>query len=146
MTKKLYLPEVHMPDEDGHPSTDEMNLGTVMSALADPLRRRVVSELMREPDGAERNCSSFELPVTKSTRTYLFRVLRESGLVCDSFYGNRRAVSLRRAEIDARFPGLLTLLEAEEQQAGARGRATGHLPQSPIPIGVSTATSSARSP
>lgn len=103
-----------MPDAGRLPSAEEMDLGTVMSALADPLRRRVVSELAREPDGAERNCSSFALPVTKSTRTYLFRVLRESGLVSDSFYGNRRGVSLRRAEIEARFPGLLTLLEAED--------------------------------
>jgi DNA-binding transcriptional ArsR family regulator len=100
-------------DEFGHPAPAEMDLGKVMAALSDPLRRRVVTELLAEPDNAERTCASFHLPVSKSTCTHHFRVLRESGLLRDQDYGNRRGVVLRRAELDQRFPGLLALLAHE---------------------------------
>lgn len=102
-----------MPDADGHPNVQEMELGDVLSALADPLRRRVVGELIALEDGAERTCASFELGVAKSTLTHHFRVLRESGLVRQVNRGNSRKVRLRRADLDQRFPGLLAMVEAE---------------------------------
>lgn len=103
-----------MPDAEGCPSADEMELGTVLSAVADPLRRQVVRELSAAPDDTERTCASFGLGVGKSTLTHHFRVLRESGLVRQVNRGNSRKVRLRRDELDARFPGLLDLLAAEE--------------------------------
>lgn len=102
-----------MPDADDHPTAEEMKLSDVLSALADPLRRRVVTTLIGEPDGTERTCVSFELGVSKSTLTHHFRVLRESGLVQQVDRGNSRKVTLRRAELQQRFPGLLELLAAE---------------------------------
>ncbi|MGW6839750.1 ArsR/SmtB family transcription factor [Streptomyces sp. NPDC054958] len=102
-----------MPDEDGHPSPQEMSLQVVLTALADPLRYAVVSELLREPAGTERTCASFDLPVSKSTTTHHFRVLREAGLVRQVDRGNSRAATLRRADLDSRFPGLLDLIAAE---------------------------------
>ena len=65
-----------MPDEQGHPSPEEMRLGTVMAALADPLRARVIAELAADESDPERTCASFELGVAKSTVTHHFRVLR----------------------------------------------------------------------
>ncbi|GAB3707621.1 ArsR/SmtB family transcription factor [Mariniluteicoccus flavus] len=102
-----------MPDEEGHPTVDEMELGRVLHALADPLRRRVVVTLAGEPADTERTCVSFELGVSKSTLTHHFRVLREAGLVCQVDRGNSRKVRLRRDDLDERFPGLLSLLEQE---------------------------------
>jgi DNA-binding transcriptional ArsR family regulator len=102
-----------MVDEHGHPSLDEMDFGKIMAALADPMRRRVIGELLLEPSGTERNCASFNLPVTKSTCTHHFRVLRESGLVRDVDYGNRKGVTLRSDELELRFPGLLALVSHE---------------------------------
>jgi DNA-binding transcriptional ArsR family regulator len=110
-----------MADESGHPAPDEMDLGRVLAALSDPVRRKVVADLLREPDGAERTCASFELPVSKSTCTHHFRVLRESGLVRDVDYGNRRGVRLRRPELDLRFPGLLGLVAREARSRPASG-------------------------
>jgi DNA-binding transcriptional ArsR family regulator len=92
-----------MPDADGHPECDEMELGAVLSALADPLRRQVVADLIRCPHGHERTCVSFQLPVSKASLTHHFRVLREAGLIR----------TLRRADLDRRFPGLLALVQAE---------------------------------
>lgn len=107
-----------MSEEHG-PDVAELDFGRVMAALADPLRRQVVVELLAEPEGAERTCASFELPISKSSRTFHFRVLRESGLTWDENYGNRKGVSLRRADIDARFPGLLDVVAHAGDQAGA---------------------------
>lgn len=99
-----------MPDEDGHPEPTEMQLSAVLAALADPLRRRVVTTLINEPEGTERTCVSFELGVSKSSLTYHFRLLREAGLVTQINYGNSRKVRLRHDDLEQRFPGLLTLL------------------------------------
>lgn len=102
-----------MPDEDGHPSPEEMSLPAVLGALSDPLRYGVVSALLGEPEGTARTCASFNLPVSKSTTTHHFRVLREAGLVRQVDRGNSRAATLRRTELDERFPGLLDLIRAD---------------------------------
>ncbi|MFJ3158830.1 ArsR/SmtB family transcription factor [Streptomyces kanasensis] len=99
-----------MPDAEGHPSLEEMHLRSVMNALSDPLRYEVVSELVRGPEGSERHCSSFGLPVSKSTRSHHFRILREAGLIRQVDRGNSRMAQLRRADLDTRFPGLLALV------------------------------------
>ena len=95
------------------PDVHQLELGAVLSALADPSRRTVIRELAADPNDAERSCVSFGLPVSKATRTHHFRVLRESGLIRHVDHGNHRTAQLRRADIDARFPGLLRLIAAE---------------------------------
>ncbi|MFE7560142.1 ArsR/SmtB family transcription factor [Kitasatospora sp. NPDC057500] len=109
-----------MPDDEGHPDTAEIELGRVLAALADPLRRRVVRELATGPEDGARTCSSFELPVSKATVTYHFRTLREAGLIRQVDRGNSRMATLRRADIEQRFPGLLTILTAEEADEAAK--------------------------
>ncbi|MFF0739467.1 ArsR/SmtB family transcription factor [Streptomyces sp. NPDC004111] len=111
-----------MPDEEGHPAVEEMELGAVLAALADPLRRRVVRELAVAPDDTARTCVSFALPVSKATVTHHFRTLREAGLVRQVDRGNSRMATLRRQDVESRFPGLLGLLEAEERQERTRAR------------------------
>jgi DNA-binding transcriptional ArsR family regulator len=109
-----------MADGSGHPAPHEMELGKIMAALADPMRRKVVTELLAEPPDTERTCASFALPVSKSSCTYHFRMLREAGLIRHPDYGNHRGVKLRRADLEQRFPGLLGLLAHEVQAAKAQ--------------------------
>lgn len=91
-----------------HPTLADVGLDAVLTALADPHRRRVIVELVEAGDPElERTCASFELPVAKSTRTYHWRVLREAGLVRQRAAGNTTYLRLRRDEVEARFPGLL---------------------------------------
>ncbi|AWN41238.1 ArsR/SmtB family transcription factor [Methylobacterium durans] len=107
-----------MPDELSHPTMDEMDLGAIFAALADPLRRQVVMTLAADPD-VVRDCSSFDLPVTKATRTHHFRVLREAGLIHQVDQGNSRTNRLRAAELRRRFPALVDLLLTEARSRKA---------------------------
>ena len=45
--------------------------------------------------------------MSKSTCTHHFRVLREAGVIEQWAEGTARMTRLRRADLDARFPGLL---------------------------------------
>jgi DNA-binding transcriptional ArsR family regulator len=91
-----------------------MELGEVLSALADPHRRHVVATLSRLPDHTERTCVSFNLPVGKASLTHHFRVLRHAGLIRQIDRGNSRTATLRRDDMEARFPGLLAVVATED--------------------------------
>jgi DNA-binding transcriptional ArsR family regulator len=88
-----------------HPATDDLELPAVLHALSDPQRLHIVRELDRDP--TPRPCGSFELPVSKSTCTHHFRVLREAGVVEQHEVGTAKLTTLRRDDLDTRFPGLL---------------------------------------
>ena len=93
-----------------HPAVEDLDLAAVLHALSDPVRLDIVSGLA---GGDERACGSFDVAVTKSTCTHHFRVLREAGLIRQRQQGTMRLNSLRRDDLEARFPGLLgTILEA----------------------------------
>lgn len=81
-----------------------LSLPAVLHALSDPVRLQIVAQLA---DGAERTCSSLEVPVAKSTCSHHFRVLRESGVVAQRADGKCRLNRLRVAELECCFPGLI---------------------------------------
>src|SRR5215831_12565968 len=87
-----------------HPNRDTIELAAVLHALSDPMRLQIVATLSA---GDERTCKSFELPVVKSTCTHHFKVLREAGVIRQRLQGTTRLNSLRREDLDERFPGLL---------------------------------------
>ena len=66
-------------EQIAHPSRTELELGAVLHALSDPVRLMIVAELARGE--REYTCGSFALPVTKSTCTHHFKVLREAGVI-----------------------------------------------------------------
>jgi DNA-binding transcriptional ArsR family regulator len=94
----------------GEPERGEIELSAVLHALSDPVRLQIVAGVS---DGGEHSCGSLQLPVTKSTCTHHFRVLREAGLIHQRQEGTSRLNSLRSGDLEARFPGLLaTVLRA----------------------------------
>jgi len=103
---RLVDPAAILEEQDplSHPAANEIDLAAVLHALSDPMRLRIVAGLAAED---RRTCKSFQLPVTKSTCTHHFRVLREAGVIRQQLEGTTRLSSLRRADLDARFPGLL---------------------------------------
>jgi DNA-binding transcriptional ArsR family regulator len=88
-----------------HPPTEDIELPAVLHALSDPQRLAIV-RLLSE-DATPRRCGSFDLDVTKSTLTHHFRVLREAGVIEQRIDGTAKLNSLRRKDLDERFPGLL---------------------------------------
>ncbi|MEV7993326.1 helix-turn-helix transcriptional regulator [Streptomyces sp. NPDC086077] len=98
-----------------HPAREDIRLEGVLHALSDPMRLSIVRELGA---GDELSCSHFDLPVTKSTTTHHFRVLRESGVIRQVYRGTAKMNGLREDDLDALFPGLLdSLLAAADRQA-----------------------------
>lgn len=95
------MTDLHEPD------ASELELTTVLSALADEVRLRIVQFLAAS---GEQACGTLDLGISKATRSHHFRVLRESGVTHTRLEGTRRMVTLRRDDLDARFPGLLDAL------------------------------------
>lgn len=102
-----------------HPAREEIRLETVLHALADPMRLRIVTTLnvFGEGTGLGATCSQVGLPVSPSTLTHHFRVLRESGVINQCYRGTSKINCLRRRDLDALFPGFLdALLNAVERE------------------------------
>jgi DNA-binding transcriptional ArsR family regulator len=86
------------------PQPERLDLFAVLNCLADPIRLSIVAQLAVTDD---LECGTFEVPVTKSTLTHHFRVLREAGVIATTKRGTRSLNRLRRAELEEAFPGLL---------------------------------------
>ncbi len=87
------------------PKRDDIDLVDVLQALADPVRLQLV-RVLAEADGAI-VCGEIGLPVAKSTGSHHLKVLREAGVVWAEEEGTRRYYTVRRSDLEARFPGLL---------------------------------------
>ena len=83
-------------------------LEDVLAALSDPVRLRIVRSLAEERDGLA--CGTLNLPVTKSTASHHFKVLREAGIIDQEMRGRTRHNTLRRDHLDRHYPGLLELV------------------------------------
>jgi len=93
-----------------HPSREDLSLPTILYALGDPLRLQMVAQLAMVNESDEKlACQDFHMgsSVAKSTLSFHFKVLREAGLVRMVPQGRRVLVSLRKEDLEARFPGLL---------------------------------------
>jgi DNA-binding transcriptional ArsR family regulator len=95
-------------EEAIHPTAEALSLPKVLAALADPARLATVRTLARV---GESSCGQIQhdagLVVSKSTMSHHLRILREAGITQSRVQGARRLLTLRRDDLDARFPGLL---------------------------------------
>ncbi|WP_327362514.1 MULTISPECIES: ArsR/SmtB family transcription factor [unclassified Streptomyces] len=99
--------------EPEHTHPDDVPVQAALAALADPVRMQLVRELAGAGDW-ERSCGTFDVPVGKAALSHHFAVLRGCGLLEQRDQGRGRVNRLRRAEFEARFPGLLGLVLREE--------------------------------
>jgi DNA-binding transcriptional ArsR family regulator len=92
-----------------HPQTSALDLATIMRTLGDPVRLEIVRLLA---DGRPRVCGelSTALDLPPSTGSYHLRLLREAGVTRTRADGTLRHISLRREDLEERFPGLVDVL------------------------------------
>ena len=90
-----------------HPSREDITLAGVLSALADPMRLRIVKSLMTQNDCMSCTEAAPCPGMAKSTLSNHFRILREAGLIQTSKKGVEHRNVVREADLNARFPKLL---------------------------------------
>jgi DNA-binding transcriptional ArsR family regulator len=113
-------PASEREEASDHPDRDQIELAAVLHALSDPVRLQIVATVA---DGREWTCGSLELPVSKSTCTHHFRVLREAGVIRQRIVGTTKLNSLRREDLDELFPGLLDAVVAGAASSAFPGAA-----------------------
>lgn len=93
------------------PDLKDVSLTAVMQALSDPCRVRIVQALLAA-EGGELACGDVPLRISKATRSHHFEVLFNAGLIAKRAVGTKCMNSIRRVELERRFPGLLDLVRA----------------------------------
>jgi DNA-binding transcriptional ArsR family regulator len=94
-----------------HPDVAALDLAVIMRTLGDPLRLemiRLIGEVGESPCGE----LSDRLGIPASTASYHMRLLREAGLTRKRALGTQHLISLRREDLESRFPGLVELITA----------------------------------
>ena len=104
----VHVREIH------HPAAGDLDLATILRTVGDPLRLQLVRELAST--GAEPTCGqiSESMGLPTSTCSYHLRLLREAGLTRTRAAGTERRISLRRDDLEQRFPGLVEVLVGVE--------------------------------
>lgn len=90
-----------------HPDTDQIALPTVLAALGDETRLAIIGCLARCEDMGGLVCGQLTGLTSKTNLTYHVAKLREAGVINVRPEGTRRRVTLRRDDLDSRFPGFL---------------------------------------
>lgn len=93
-----------------HPAREDLALPNVLYALGDPLRLQIVQQLAESEAAVSCQHITIDDAVAKSTRSHHFKVLRETGLIRMTPHGRQVLVTLRQADLEARFPGLLKIV------------------------------------
>jgi len=92
-----------------HPALADIELAAVMQALSDPWRLAIVQELLKA-EGRALACNEVPMDISKATRSHHFEVLRDAGIISTKVEGTKCMTSLRTAELNKHFPGLLKLI------------------------------------
>lgn len=95
-----------------HPDADQISLPNVLAALGDDTRLAIVGCLARSDVVSGLVCGQLCGLTSKTNLTYHVAKLREAGVVNVRPEGTKRRVTLRRDDLNARFPGFLDTIIA----------------------------------
>lgn len=88
-----------------HPQIEQVELIDIMYALSDPTRLDIIGTLARARRAM--TCGELDGNRPKSSMSHHFKILRAAGLVRTQIEGTEHMNSLRLAEIEKKFPGVL---------------------------------------
>jgi DNA-binding transcriptional ArsR family regulator len=98
----------YVMDDVVEPAAEDFQLPRILAALADPNRLAAVRFIARNGESwCAQVMDRAMLPMTKSTFSHHLRILREAGVVTKRIQGARGYTSLRKDDLDRRFPGLI---------------------------------------
>ncbi|HEX4017302.1 MAG TPA: helix-turn-helix domain-containing protein [Frankiaceae bacterium] len=95
-----------------HPAVAELDLAAVLFALSDPARLAIVRQIATP--ALVSTCQSVGMDMPKSTRSHHLKVLREAGITFAVPRGRERVLTLRRDDLESRWPGLLPAVLVEQ--------------------------------
>ena len=104
-----------------HPAIEDVQPEAILHALADPSRAAIFARIMGA--GVVQACSAVscvgDRVIPKSSLSSHFKVLREAGLIRSERQGVEMRNHSRHAEVEARFPGLLSAIVTAYARATA---------------------------
>lgn len=98
-----------------HPTVAQLDLAAILGVLGDQTRLGIVAYLARH-EGTALACGQFLDLGSKTNLSYHLAKLREAGITHTKIVGTSRLISLRRADLDSRFPGLLDSIIASARE------------------------------
>jgi DNA-binding transcriptional ArsR family regulator len=90
------------------PNLTDISLTQLLKSLSDPTRLKIVQTLLRV--GTEISCAQFETLGKKSNLSQHYRNLRQAGLISIRREGRHSYLTLRKTDLDRRFPGLIEVI------------------------------------
>jgi DNA-binding transcriptional ArsR family regulator len=104
-------------DDGIEPAAEDIQLLRVLAALADPHRLAAVRFVASHGESwCAQVIEQAGLPMTKPTFSHHLRILREAGIITKRIQGAKGYMSLRKADLDRRFPGLIdSVLSADTE-------------------------------
>ncbi|OLP61585.1 transcriptional regulator [Xaviernesmea oryzae] len=95
-----------------HPATEDLRPDAILHALADPDRAAIFTRIATQ--GCVGSCATLaalgDRIIPKSSLSAHFKVLREAGLIRSERQGVEMRNHARCADVEMRFPGLLTAI------------------------------------
>ncbi|MGC0367496.1 DNA-binding transcriptional ArsR family regulator [Rhodococcus sp. 27YEA15] len=114
------------------PDKSQIRFEEILSALGHPVRLAILAALA---DNQQHRCGALVTGVSKSTLTHHWRVLRDAGVIDQEPSGRENLLSLRRNDIESRFPGFLpTVLAALATDSVAETTIGAYLPDPPTAV------------
>jgi DNA-binding transcriptional ArsR family regulator len=97
-----------------HPDLSNVTLAQVLHALGNPVRLKIVQMAAKKAQP----CNCFQGKFAKSTLSHHMKTLRQAGIIRQLEHGTQLLTSLRRRELEARFPGVLSAILKSQGKPG----------------------------
>lgn len=103
-----------------HPALADVSLDAVLHALSDPVRRQMVRRMLQ---CGELSCGAACDELPPSTVSFHHKLLREAGIIRSQKRGVQVFNTVRKTELDQRFPELLEHILRHDAGAADRSSA-----------------------